>query len=289
MDQISKLFDNVKIEPNIFYIISTPIGNLADISLRAIKILSNLDTILCEDTRVTRKLFYNLGIPTKKLIVYNDHTDKKKREKIIDHILLSNNKAFGLVCDAGTPLISDPGFKLIKDCLRNKIKITHIPGPSSVITSLVLSGIPPNNFYFAGYVEKNKLKKRKQFENILKVNVTTIWLETSPRILSTLKLLSEFYNERKITVLRELTKVHEEMLTGFPDEVHKMFSKKNKIKGENVVVITGKEIKEFNSENIDKLIKINLKKFSTKELTSFISNKTGLPKKNIYNKIVKLK
>ena len=289
MDQISKLFDDVKVETNVFYIISTPIGNLADISLRTIKILSHLDVIFCEDTRVTKKLLSHLDIRKKKLIVYNDHSDSKKRMEIIKILLSSKNKKYGLVCDAGTPLISDPGFKLIKECLVNKIKITHIPGPSSVINSIVLSGIPPNNFYFAGYVEKNKIKKKRRFKDILSLEVTSIWFETSPRILGTLEFLYNYYNDRKISVLRELTKMHEEILTGLPNQVYKLISQKNIIKGEIVIVISGLPKKSVLNKNIDNLIKDNLKKFSTKDLTTFISNKTGLPKKNIYNKIIKFK
>ena len=287
MDQISKLFENVKVTPNIFYIISTPIGNLADISLRAIKVLSLLDVIFCEDTRVTRKLLRHLNIKAKKLVVYNDHSDKKKRIEIINYILLKKNKKFGLVCDAGTPLISDPGFKLVRECFDNKIKITHVPGPSSIISSIVLSGIPPNNFYFAGYIEKNINKKKKQFKNILSLNVTTIWLETSQRILSSLELLNALYKDRKVSVLRELTKIHEEIITDNPEVVYNFFSKKESIKGEIVIVISGFTKKHLSKEDVNQLIKNNLKRFSTKELTSFISNKTGLPKKSIYNEIIK--
>ena len=289
MDQISKLFEKVKVKPCIFYIISTPIGNMADISLRAIKVLSLLDVIFCEDTRITRKLLNNLNIKGKRLIVYNDHSNKKKRTQIIEYILSKKNKTVGLVCDAGTPLVSDPGFKLIRDCFEHKIEITHVPGPSSIISSIVLSGIPPNNFFFAGYIDKNKIKKKKQFEYILNLNVTSIWLETNKRILSSLELLNKLYNNRKISVLRELTKLNEEIITGNTEEVYKFFSQKKLIKGEIVIVISGLTTKHLSEENVDSLIKNNLKKFSTKELTLFISNKTGLPRKSIYNKILKFK
>ena len=147
MEQISKTFNKIKVENNILYIIATPIGNLGDISLRALKILSSLDIIFCEDTRITGKLLKNYGIKPAKLEVYNDHSNQKHRELIINKIKNSNIK-FGLVSDAGTPLISDPGYKLVKECKRSMIKITHVPGASSLTTSLVLSGLPSHNFFF---------------------------------------------------------------------------------------------------------------------------------------------
>ena len=150
MEQISKTFNKIKVESNILYVISTPIGNLGDISIRALKILSSLDILFCEDKRITGKLLKNFGIKPTKLEVYNDHSDQKRRKLIINKIKNSNIK-FGLVSDAGTPLISDPGYKLVKECLKNMIKITHIPGASSLTTSLVLSGLPSHNFFLEDF------------------------------------------------------------------------------------------------------------------------------------------
>ena len=147
MEQISKTFNKIKVENNILYIIATPIGNLGDISLRALKILSSLDVIFCEDKRITGKLLKNYGIKSAKLEVYNDHSNQKHRKLIINKIKNLNFKS-GLVSDAGTPLISDPGYKLVKECIKNSIKVTHVPGASSVTTSLVLSGLPSHNFFF---------------------------------------------------------------------------------------------------------------------------------------------
>ena len=150
MKQISKTFNKIRVESNILYIIATPIGNLGDISIRALKILSSLDIIFCEDTRVTGKLLKNYGIKPAKLEVYNDHSNQKHRESIICKVKNSNIK-FGLVSDAGTPLISDPGYKLVKECIKNSIKITHLPGASSLTTSLVLSGLPSHNFFLEDF------------------------------------------------------------------------------------------------------------------------------------------
>ena len=187
MEQISKKFNSVNVESNILYIIATPIGNLADISIRALKVLSSLDIIFCEDTRITRKLLKSYEIKPKRLLIYNDQSNQKHRQLIIDKIKHSKNK-IGLVSDAGTPLISDPGYKLVKECIKNMIKITHVPGASSLTSSLVLSGLPSNNF-FGGFLEKGKVKRKTTTWNALNLTHTSIWYESPNRLNETLKLI----------------------------------------------------------------------------------------------------
>ena len=288
MEQISKTFKKIKVESNILYIIATPIGNLGDISIRALKILSSLDVVFCEDTRITRKLLKNYGIKDIKLEVYNDHSNQKNRELIINKIKNSNIK-FGLVSDAGTPLISDPGYKLVKECIKNMIKITHIPGASSLTTSLVLSGLPNHKFFFGGFLEKGKVNRKKQLESALNLKSTSLWYESPNRLVETLKIIIELDNDLIISVLRELTKFNEEIISGSPSYVHDQISKKTKLKGEIVLVISGNNQTHYTKEMILDLIKKDYSKFSTKELASHISNKTGLPKKTIYNSIINLK
>ena len=288
MEQISKTFNKIKAESNILYIISTPIGNLGDISIRALKILSSLDVIYCEDTRMTKKLLQNYDIKPNKLLVYNDHSNQKDRQLIIEKIKYSKNK-FGLVSDAGTPLISDPGYKLVKECIKNMIKITHIPGASSLISSLVLSGLPSHSFYFGGFLEKSKIKRKKQLENALSFKFTSIWFESPNRLAETLKLIINLNNDTLISVLRELTKLNEEIIIGSPSEVYEKISQKTKLKGEIVLVLSSKIQIHYSKEMILNLISQNISKFPTKELALLISNKTGLPKKSIYNKIIKYK
>ena len=288
MEQISKTFNKIKVESNILYIIATPIGNLGDISLRALKILSSLDVIFCEDKRVTGKLLKNYGIKSAKLEVYNDHSDQKHRKLIINKIKNLNFKS-GLVSDAGTPLISDPGYKLVKECIKNSIKVTHVPGASSVTTSLVLSGLPSHNFFFGGFLEKSKIQRKKQLENALNLKHTSLWFESPNRLIETLKLMIELNNDSLISVLRELTKLNEEIISGSPSFVYDQITKKTKLKGETVLVISNNNQSRYTNEMILDLIKKEYSKFSTKELALYISNKTGLPKKSIYNKIVELK
>ena len=288
MEQISKTFNKIKVESNILYIIATPIGNLGDISIRALKILSSLDIIFCEDKRVTGKLLKNYAINPSKLEIYNDHSNQKHRELIISKIKNSNFR-FGLVSDAGTPLISDPGYKLVKECIKNSIKITHVPGASSLTTSLVLSGLPSHNFFFGGFLEKSKIQRKKQLENALNLKFTSLWFESPNRLVETLKLMIKLNNESLISILRELTKLNEEIISGSPSYAYDQITKKGKIKGEIVLVISNNNQSHYSNEMILDLIKKDYSKFSTKELALYISNKTGLPKKSIYNRIIELK
>jgi len=288
VEQISKTFNKIKVENNILYIIATPIGNLGDISLRALKILSSLDVIFCEDKRITGKLLKNYGIKSAKLEIYNDHSDQKHRKLIINKIKNLNFKS-GLVSDAGTPLISDPGYKLVKECMKNSIKVTHLPGASSVTTSLVLSGLPSHNFFFGGFLEKSKIQRKKQLKNALNLKYTSLWFESPNRLIETLKLMIELNNESLISVLRELTKLNEEIISGSPSFVHYQITKKAKLKGETVLVISNNNQSHYTNEMILDLIKKDYSKFSTKELALYISNKTGLPKKSIYNRIIEFK
>ncbi len=288
MEQITKTFNKIKVESNILYIISTPIGNLGDISIRALKVLSSLDIIFCEDTRITGKLLKNYNIKPNKLIVYNDQSDQNHRQLIIDKIKHSKDK-FGLVSDAGTPLISDPGYKLVKECIKNTIKITHIPGASSLTSSLVLSGLPSHNFFFGGFLEKSIFRRKKQLENALNLKFTSIWYESPNRLVETLKLIIEINNEASISVLRELTKLNEEVLIGKPSYIFDQIRKKTKLKGEIVLVISNNHQINYTKEMILDFIKQDFSKLSTKELALHISNKTGLPKKIIYNRILEYK
>ena len=288
MKQISKTFNKIKVESNILYIIATPIGNLGDISIRALKILSSLDVLLCEDTRITKKLLKNYEIKPPKLVVYNDQSNEKQRQFIINKIKNSKIK-FGLVSDAGTPLISDPGYKLVKECLRSMIKITHVPGASSLTSSLVLSGLPTHKFFFGGFLDKGKIKKKKQLENALNLDLTSLWYESPNRLTETLKLIIEINNDALISVLRELTKLNEEVINGSPSSVYDQIIKKTKLKGEIVLAISNKNKVNYTKEMILDLIKQNHSKLSTKELALHISNKTGLPKKIIYNSIIEYK
>lgn len=192
------------------YIVATPIGNLADITLRAIEVLGNVDYVLCEDTRVTGRLLNNFEI-SKKMVSFNDFNEVSKINNVITDI--KEGKNIALVSDAGTPLISDPGYKLVRDAVHQNIKVEAIPGPSSVIAALMISGKPPDKFLFLGYLPKKDGKRRSLLEDVKnsKVESTVIFFESPFRLLKTLMNVLEVFGDIDIVICRELTKLHQEI------------------------------------------------------------------------------
>ena len=223
----------------IIYIVSTPIGNLKDISLRAIKTLKEVDLILAEDTRTTKKLLDNYRIKTP-IWSYHQHSQLRKIEEILKLLKLDKNLA--LVSDAGTPAISDPGNKLIKEIIKqfgDKVKITPIPGPSALTAAASISGFPMDKFLFLGF-PPTKRKRKKFFEEIINSKYSVVFYESPYRILKTLKELSSLINDRQIVVCRELTKKFETIYRGTTEKVIKEIEK-DKIKGEFVVIIEARK------------------------------------------------
>ncbi|MCK5085787.1 16S rRNA (cytidine(1402)-2'-O)-methyltransferase [Candidatus Parcubacteria bacterium] len=216
------------------YIIATPIGNLEDITLRALRVIKEVDLILCEDTRHTKRLLdkYEINTPT---MSYHQHSKLNKIHKIVD--LLECGKNLALVSDAGTPGISDPGNKLIEYLVENNIdvKVIPIPGPSAVISALSISGFPTDNFIFLGFVPHKK-GRQTFFENLAKEKRTAAFYESPHRIIKTLESLKEYIPEKEVVVCRELTKIYETIYRGKPDEVAKKIAS-DEIKGEFVVVV----------------------------------------------------
>ena len=197
----------------ILYVISTPIGNLSDITKRAIDTLKNLDILLVEDTRVSGRLLKHFDIDVK-MVSFNEYTEKTKTDSIIN--LLKNGKKVGIISDAGTPLISDPGFLLVREAVKNGIQITAIPGPTALIYALTVSGLPADKFIFLGYLPKKEGKRTSILKNLKKasdyITATVIFYESPYRLLSTLKSINEVFGDIDIVICRELTKLHEEVL-----------------------------------------------------------------------------
>ena len=273
------------------YIIATPIGNYDDISLRAIKLLETVEILLCEDTRKTKKLLSYLNIKRKNLISYNDNNASDKRPEIINKLLSKKN--IGIVSDAGTPLISDPGYKLVKECYMNNITVTHAPGPSSVINGLILSGLPTNQFYFGGFVSSKKTLKRKNFIATEKYDMTGIWFDTCLRIRNTLEVMQEVFGNRKISIARELTKTYEEVITGDLDDVIKIINNRvennNPLKGEVILIVNGYTEKKFEFNNLNVIIKNKLEQLSLRDAVDEIITETKLPRRIIYNEAIKIR
>ena len=273
------------------YLISTPIGNFDDISLRAIKLLETVEILLCEDTRKTKKLLSHLNIRRKNLVSYNDNNASNKRPEIINRLLSKIN--IGMVSDAGTPLISDPGYKLVKDCYLNNIKVTHAPGPSSVINGLILSGLPTNQFYFGGFVSSKKNLKKKQFIATQTYNMTGIWFDTCLRINNTLAVMLEVFGNRKISIARELTKTYEEIITSDLNSVIKIVDEReennNPLKGEVILIIDGYVKKKFDIETLSVIIKNKLERLSFRDTVKEVITETKLPRRVIYNEAIKIR
>ena len=195
------------------YVISTPIGNLGDITKRAVETLKNLDILLVEDTRVSGRLLKNFDIDVK-MTSFNEYSEKTKTASIIS--LLKKGKTVGIISDSGTPLISDPGFLLVREAVKNGIQITAIPGPTALIYALSISGLPTDKFIFLGYLPKKEGKKTNILKNLKKaseyITATVIFYESPYRLLSTLKSINEVFGDIDIVICRELTKLHEEVL-----------------------------------------------------------------------------
>jgi 16S rRNA (cytidine1402-2'-O)-methyltransferase len=221
------------------YMVGTPIGNLEDITLRAVRILGEVDFILAEDTRVTRKLLNSFQIETK-VISFHEHSKEDSYENILK--LLREGKNLALVTDAGTPGISDPGSKLVERVRMEspETKIISIPGPSSVTAAISISGLPMTNFYFAGFAPHKKGRQTffKNIFNNLDEETAFVFFESPHRILKALNSLNEFWPNKKIVIAREITKIFEEALTGTASELIELFNKfPEKVRGEFVVII----------------------------------------------------
>ena len=274
------------------FIIATPIGNFDDISLRAIKLFNFVDILLCEDTRKTKKLLSHLDINLKNLISYNDINAEKKRPFIIKQLLM--NKNVGLVSDAGSPLISDPGYKLIQESYSNEIKVTHAPGPSSVLNAIILSGLPTNQFYFGGFVDSKKGNREKQFLSIKDYKMTGIWFDTCLRLQNTLETMYKVFGNRKISIARELTKIYEEIISSDLKNIKnilKIREEKNiPLKGEIVLVVAGiSQLAEFDIKKIRERIRNKLNTMSLKDTVELISTEERISKKLIYKEAIKIK
>ncbi len=216
------------------FIVSTPIGNLSDITLRAIETLSKVGVILCEDTRKTGLLLKHHEITKKELVSFYEENEKSKISFVIDR--LKQGEDIALVSSAGTPLISDPGFKLVRECVKHEIRVIPIPGASALLACLVVSGLAIDKFMFLGFLPKKQGKKEKLLKKALDSKMTIVFYESPFRILKTLELLKSFHSRTECVIGRELTKKFEEILRGTPEDLLEELSSK-KIKGEIVVVV----------------------------------------------------
>ena len=277
----------------ILYICGTPIGNLEDITLRALKILKKVKLIAAEDTRHTKKLLNHYQINTK-ITSYYEYNKFKKAPYLVE--ILKNGQDIVLVSDAGMPGISDPGYVLINLALNNNIKIVPIPGVSALITALVVSGLPTDKFVFEGFLPRKIKERKRYFKSIENEERTVIFYETPHRLKRALKDMLDVWGERKIVIARELTKMHEEIIRGKLSQVLTEISTKE-IKGEITLVVQG-GIKKKGIDTIDFLkdeciMEIYLKKlknqgYSNKDIIKIAQEKLNVPKNLIYKKLLEM-
>lgn len=222
------------------YLVATPIGNLQDITFRAVETLKSVDLIACEDTRHTRKLLTHFGI-RQKLISYHEHNEAERAEELIK--LIEAGKSAAIVSDAGTPGISDPGFRIVQRMLENGAKVVPIPGAVAFVNAVIASGLPSDSVFFGGFLPSKKGERQNRLEEVRTIPATLAFYETPHRIAKSLADCAEILGDRKAAVARELTKLHEEVVTGNLAELAERFAE-SKVKGEIVLVIDRAEIQD---------------------------------------------
>ena len=274
----------MKLFSNNLYIVSTPIGNLDDITFRAIEVLKQSDIILCEDTRRSLKLLNHLKIK-KRLISYHKFNEKKQASNLIEYI--NQGKILSLISDAGTPLLSDPGRLLVNLCIENKIKIVPIPGVSSITTAMSISGYK-DQFLFYGFLPKTDNELEKVLTSLSQNSFSIIFFIPALKINFYLKKFKKHFSGRKLVIAKELTKIHE---TFFRDKIDDIQLFKNKLKGELTVVVSEKKIQKntIDKEKIVNKAKKCLKKYSLKDTVELILESENTNKKEIYQLCLKVK
>jgi 16S rRNA (cytidine1402-2'-O)-methyltransferase len=268
------------------YLVATPIGNLRDITLRALDVFKAADAVLCEDSRVTGRLMqaYNLK---KKLIVYNDHSDEGDRGSILAR--LAAGEVLALVSDAGTPMLSDPGFKLVAACSAQGVSVTPIPGASALLPALQLSGLPTDRFLFAGFLPHKSAARRTVFENLKKIAATLVFYESPVRMAESVADAYAVLGDRPVAMAREVTKLHEECRRGTLAAWAADESLLGVMKGEAVLMIGAGAGEAVSDADIENALKQSLQTMSVKDAAEVVSKATGTSKKAVYEMALRLR
>jgi 16S rRNA (cytidine1402-2'-O)-methyltransferase len=276
--------DTPHLEPGL-YIVATPIGNLGDLTRRAVEILSGADLIACEDTRVTGKLLNHIGIK-KPMRRYDDHASDEARDRLLAEM---GQKAVVLVSDAGTPLISDPGYKLVRMAREQGIAITSLPGPSALIVALTLAGLPTDRFLFAGFLPSKDKARGDALTELAAVPWTLVFYETGPRLVDSLDAMARIMPGREVAVARELTKLHEECRTGTVEELAEYY-RAHPPRGE-IVLLAGPPPAPAAPEeaDVDAALLAALETMSVSQAAGSVAKATGLDRKTLYARALELK
>ena len=267
------------------YVVATPIGNLGDITLRAINILKQCDFVVCEDSRITAKLLSNLEIK-KPFIIYNDHSDNVTREKVLNLVL--QGKSLALVSDAGTPLISDPGYKLVAFLLEHNCQVLSVPGACSAIAALSVSGIASDRFMFVGFVPSTLQAKENFCKDLVNIDSSLIFFETSNRLVASLEVMLKVFGNRIGAVSREITKIYEQTKKAHLEDLIKFYTE-NPPRGEIVILLSAPPKRgEVDFAQIDEKLKQGLKTMKPKDLVSLVADNLAVNKKVVYQRMLEL-
>lgn len=269
------------------HVVATPIGNLRDISLRALATLSAADLILAEDTRVTRVLLAHYGITTP-LWAYHEHNAAEMRPKVLK--LLEKGQALALVSDAGTPLVSDPGYKLVEGAIENGYAVTAIPGASAILTALVVAGLPTDRFFFEGFLPNKSSARQTRLSELAVIPGTLVFFESPHRLQAMLKDAGHILGNRQAAVARELTKFFETVRRGRLSDLLALYENEPTPKGEIVVLIgpPDAEQKPQNDDAVDQLLLRHMTQLSLKDAASVVADETGIPRRIVYARAVAL-
>ena len=268
------------------YLVATPIGNLRDITLRALEMLAAADLVACEDTRVTRKLFDHYGLSAP-LMPYHDHNAETARPKILARIAAGD--AVALVSDAGTPLISDPGFKLVRDATAAGLAVTAAPGASAVLMALTVAGLPTDRFFFEGFLPSRSAARRTRIAELARIPATLVLYESGPRLADALSDLAEGLGARAAAVCRELTKLHEEVRRGTLETLARDYAAGAETRGEIAIVIAPPDAPvPSGAEEVDALLRAALTRVSLKDAVAEVAAATGEQRRAVYSRALEL-
>lgn len=268
------------------YLVSTPIGNLRDMTYRAVDVLGQVDLVLCEDSRVSGKLLKAYAISTP-LKVYNDHSDEGLRKQILSRV--SNGEAIALISDAGTPLVSDPGFKLVRDSLDLGLNVVPVPGANAPLTALQLSGMPSDKFSFLGFLPTKSRARKTVLASWAEVSSSLIVFERGSRLQDTLQGALEALGNRPVAVVREMTKLYEESRRGDIEELLHYYEQEGHPKGEIVIVFGPPEEKQYSEDELVLLIKEALSEYRVKDAAAKVAKLTGVSKHDLYELALAIK
>jgi 16S rRNA (cytidine1402-2'-O)-methyltransferase len=275
---------HTQIMPGVLYLIATPIGNLEDITYRAVRLLGAVDLIACEDTRQTRKLLDHYGIQ-KPTLSYHEHNEAERATELAERLLAGENVA--LVTDAGMPLVSDPGYRLVRAAIENGVTVEPIPGPSAALTALAASGLPTHAFYFGGFLPPKPGQRIKALESLADQTVTLIFYEAPHRLLEALEAVEQALGPRPVVVARELTKVHEEFLRGTAAEIREQLASRDAVKGEITLLIGRAEVPAVDDTPLDEAVE-TLQRAGVARMDAIkqVARRRGLSKRAVYDQLL---